>query len=617
MSLKDGYNSLSAEINKVQEADDSQEPLLPELTLSMSDDELIGLEKEWTKAWEPYQKIIESKQNDNERYWMGNSFNPGGEKNPPKDNLIFEALETFLPIATRPKADPQVESDNTEEGNAIADKVRKMLVFLTDKVKYNLKMKQVARYWALYMLGCVKVGWSMKENDITCVAIRPQKLILDPKATIEECDYNGYYIGEMLEDIASDLVIRFPKKEAFIKNYVKDKMGTTVHYTMWTTDDYVFWTLNREVLDKKKNPNWNYEGSTQTTTDEFGNQYPTNTAPKNHFNQPKKPYVFLSIFNLGKHPHDDTNLVQQNLPLQDLINKRLSQIDKNLDSANGGLIVSGDSFDEEQAAAAALALRKGGTIWVPTGDVNSAVKRDSGIALPAQAYESLVDYRNELRNIFGTRGSSPQGTIAEQTLGGKQIVKGQDADRIGGGVSTYLEQFSDNVFNWFVQLMYVYYDEPHMASVLGAERAKEYITLINSELGQVKLMVGVKEGSMIPHDPMNERAEAVSLWSQNGIDPITFFTKLDFPNPRESAKALFLWQSDPVQLFPELAQQAQVQQAQAQMQQQQMVQTQTDQQAQVDAAKQAKDHEQQLKTIALKGLIDNKKHETTTTSTGK
>lgn len=602
MSLTDGYETLSNNINKVDELDDQGQVLLPELELSMSDEELITLEQIWMREWEPYQKRIESKQQDNESYWMGNHYNPGGEKKPLVDNLIFEALETFLPIATRPKADPQVESDNTEEGNAIADKVRKMLVYLTDKVRFNLKMKQVARFWALYLLGCVKVGWSMKENDITCVAIRPQKLILDPKATIEECEYTGYYIGEHMEDIASDLCIRFPKMEKDIREKVGGKMGTTVKYIMWTTDDYVFWTMDKKVLAKTKNPNWNWKGEMQTVTDEFGAQTQKEGEPHNHFSQPKKPYVFLSVYNLGKQPHDDTNLVQQNLPLQDLINKRLSQIDKNADSTNGGLIISGDAFDEEQAAGAAQALRKGGSLYVPTGDVNTAVKRDSAPALPSFVYESLVDYRNELRNIFGTRGSSPQGTIAEQTLGGKQIVKGQDADRIGGGVSTYLEQFADNVFNWFVQLMYVYYDEPHMASVLGAERAKEYITLSSADLTR-KLTIGVKEGSMIPHDPISERGEAISLWQANGIDPITFFEKLDFPNPRESAKSLYLWQSDPIQLFPELAQAQAEQQQMMQQQQAQMAQQEQATQMQVEQQKQTQGHEQELQKIALQGLV--------------
>lgn len=562
--LLQGFYSLGGRTNKVSDTDSSDgvsSDLLPELTLSMSDEELIALKRNWIKQWEPYEKEIRKKQDDNENYWLGEQFNYNAdEKRKLQDNLIFESLETFLPIATRPKLDPMVEADNTDEGRAVADKVRKMLSFLSDSLAYNLKLKQVIRYWALYHLGVLKVGWSMKENDITCTAIRPQKLILDPNATIEECEYDGYYIGEVLEDTASDLLLRFPKKSTFIKEKVQEKMGTKVQYTMWTTDEYVFWTLDDEVLAKNKNPHWNYETTQPGATDEMGNPGKEQTVPgKNHFKNKKKPYVFFTFFSLGKHPHDDTNLIQQNLPLQDAINKRLVQMDKNADNANGGLALSGDSFTEEQAKKAGKAKRNGGTIWVPTGPVSNAVVELNGAQLPTFVYEALADYRGELRNIFGVRGSSPQGLSGERTVRGKMFMQQQDQSRIGGGLSPMMEEFSDLVLNWFVQLMYVYYDEPHTAAILGKAKAQEYIQLSNQELG-IKLLVGVKEGSMIPTDPVSQKQDAMQLWSEKAIDPITFFERLDFPNPKEAAKNLFLWLSDPIQLFPELAAQQKPQQ---------------------------------------------------------
>lgn len=552
----DGYTSLGADINKVDELDTVEgvvSDLLPELELTMSDDDLIDLKRDWLKRWEPYAKGILELQNTNENYWLGQQFNFGDGKKPIVDNLIFESLETYLPIATRPKLDPVVEGDNTEAGVAIAEKVRKMLSYLSDSLSYNLKLKQVTRYWALYLLGAMKVGWSMKEDDITCLPIRPQKLILDPTATIESCEYTGYYIGEYLEDMASDLVARFPKKEAFIREKVHEKMGTTVQYIMWTTDDYVFWTLEDEVLAKNKNPHWNYDTEQAGPVDEYGTQGQSQTVPgKNHFKYRKKPYLFLTFFNLGKRPHDDTNLIQQNIPLQDLINKRLVQMDKNADNANGGLALSGDSFTEDQAAKAGKAKRNGGVIWVPTGPVANAVQELNGAQLPNFVYETLSDYRGELRNIFGIRGSSPQGLSGERTVRGKMFMQQQDQSRIGGGIATTLEEFSDAVLNWFVQLMYVHYDEPHYATIIGKERTQEYIQLTNKEFGS-KLLVGVKEGSMVPQDPVSQRQEALQLWAEKGIDPITFFDRLEFPNPRESAKNLYLWLSDPIQLFPDLA----------------------------------------------------------------
>lgn len=572
MSLLDGFKTLGRDVNKVTGEVERQPELLPELTLEMEDSELISLKDNWLKSWTDHRKKLFKKQEQNEEYWLGKQF---GSDESATDNLIFESLETFLPIATSPKPEPIVEAEGSEEAREMADKVRKMLAYKADTLSLNIKLKQTTRYWALYFLGAVKVGWSDKENDITCYVVRPQKLILDPEATIEDGWYTGEYIGEEKSDKASDLIIKFPNSRKYIESEVKKKLGTRVTYHEWWTDDYVFWTYKKEVLGKAKNPHWNYETEEpmvdemgQPMLNEMGEPEMDVIPGRNHFNLPQKPYMFLSVFNLGKHPHDDTSLITQNIPLQDLVNKRIKQIDRNADNANSGLKVSGDYFSKAQAQEASEALRKGKAIWVPTGDVNAAISRDNGTPLPQFVYESLLDYRSELRNVFGTRGSSPQGTMDEQTVRGKIITRGQDADRIGGGVSVFLEQLADNIFNWFVQLMYVYYDEEHTAIVLGKEQSREYISLKNSDLPE-KLLVGVKDGSMIPKDPLSKRNEAVDLWGAGALDPITLYDRLEFPNPRESAKQLVLWKVDPIQLFPDLmAEQQAQQQAQLEAEQQ-------------------------------------------------
>lgn len=555
-SLINGYLSLSQDINKTKTGDSLETSegaigeLTPELELKMNDDELLSLSKEWKSAWQPFATELAKSQNDNETYWLGKQYegtSKASDGHALVDNLIFESLETFLPIATRPKADPVVDSENQD----LANKVRKMLTFWADQQVFNLKLKQVTRFWSLYKLGVMKLGWSNKENDITCISIRPQKLILDPDATIDCAEYTGEYVGEYRKETARNLIKRFPKAKEYITEQCKSKFGTKMQYIEWWTDDYVFWTMDDEVLAKAKNPHWNYD-SDKEQTDEMGQTSSQSIKGKNHFSFPKKPYAMLSVFSLGLRPYDDTNLIQQNLPLQDLINKRLRQIDKNADKTNGGLAVSGDSFSKEQAAGVGKAVEKGGTIFVPNGDVNRAVVRLDAPALPNFVYESLLDYRNELRNIFGVRGSTAQGTIQDKTVRGKMQIKGQDSDRIGGGISTYLEQFADLVYNHVVQMMYVYYDEEHTASILGQNKAMEYIKLKSADFTS-KLSVSVKDGSMIPKDAMSQREEVVNLWDMGAIDPITFFEKLDFPDPKKTAEQLTAWKIDPLILFPELA----------------------------------------------------------------
>jgi hypothetical protein len=140
------------------------------------------------------------------------------------------------------------------------------------------------------------------------------------------------------------------------------------------------------------------------------------------------------------------------------------------------------------------------------------------------------------------------------------IVREQDSSRIGGGISEYLEQFADQVFNHMVQMFYVHYDEKHIGSIIGKDGASEFVELINSDLDR-KLMVSVKEGSMIPKDALTKANQATDLSSAGLMDPITLYDKLDYPNPFETAERLFLYKNAPQLLFPDAA--AKVKEAQA------------------------------------------------------
>lgn len=544
---------LGKNINKVNEDTSSQEEgvvsdLVPELKLEMSDQELVDLKNQWITNWNKVSGDLAQKMEDNENYWLGKqySYDEDDSEHPLVDNIIFESLETFLPIITKQKAEPLVSSINLEMTET-ANKVRKQLAYWTDKERLNLKVKKAVRFWALDFVGCIKMGWSMEKNDIVAVPIKPENLILDADSYIDDTEYLGEYIGEYREDTAGNLIKRYPNKKTFILSECKDKLATKLKYIEWWTDDYVFWTLKEEVLGKIKNPHWNYD-TTQETFDEWGMPMTQEVEGINHFEIRKKPYVFLSVFSLQKHPYDDTGIIHQVLALQDSVNKRKRQIDINIDSINNGFVVSGDHFSKEQAGEVADTINSGGTLYVPSGDVNAAYKKEMSNPLPQQAYQELTDSRNELRGIFGVSGSNPQGIKNEDTVRGKLIIRGQDADR-GSLISAYVEQMIDSIYNWVVQMMYVYYDQEHYSNVLGVDNEFEFNTITNQELFQTKLLVSVKEGSMIPKDPLLKRNEAMDLWSAGAIDPLSLYVALDYPNPQEMVRRLILWQSNPIGLL--------------------------------------------------------------------
>ncbi len=552
MSYLDGWHSLSNEQNTSSvEDDERKEGVLDEtedeVSLDLDDSELLELSEQWEKSWEKkVENELDDKRKNNKNAWLGKQ-DPSA-KCTDTDNVIFESVETFIPNASRQTPVPVVFADNSEDGKSLANKVQKMLAFQADRLRLKTKNKLVLRHWAIDYIGAVKIGWDYVSNDVSAKVIRPQRLILDPDATNEISEYTGEYVGEVRRDSAATLIKRFPKKKEFIKRQCKDKMGTVLQYTEWWTPEYVFWRMEKEILAKYKNPNWNYDEEAMVM-DEYGNQTLEKRKGQNHFDTPRMPYVFLTIFSLGENPVDDTSLIEQVIPLQKIVHKRVKQIDDNADAMNNGWLVSGDSFSKAEATGFARALNAGNVGWVPTGDVNKAARREAAVPLPQFVYQDLIDKRAEIKNVFGVRGSTPQGILNERTVGGKIEIKGQDIDRISQ-ITEFLEQFNDEIFNWLTQMFVVYYDETHVAAIIGSENAEEFIEL-RAEDFQQKLLVSVKEGSMIPKDPLTRRNEAVDLWAAGAIDPITLHERLDDPNPREAAEKLITWQTNPQALLGE------------------------------------------------------------------
>lgn len=516
---------------------------LPELDVDLDEDELLKMADSWQKSYKEYGADIKKQQDLNEDYWLGKHFASVQYKSgkmPVQENRIFADTETFLPIATRQNPEPLISGGGGDDAQKLADKVAKMCMYQADTQKLKLKLRKSMRFWMLYWVGVVKVGWDARRDDIKTTVLRPHKIIFDPNATIDEDGYSGEYLGEYREKKASDLKKMFPKMKKDIDRLSKGKDGTKIRFVEWWTDDFVFWTMDDEkvLLGKMGNPHWNYEEEEPETNvitgepelDEMGEPIVNTTQLKNHFRAPRKPYIFLSVFSLGKRPHDEANLINQNISTQDLLNKRLRQVDKNVDDMNGGAVVSGDYFTKEEAAQVARAVKKGDTVWQPKGSVNDGYKRTSGQPLPGDVYNSVNDLRGQMDNLFGIHGTTRGERTGPETLGGRILLKGSDVDRISA-ITENLEQMADDIFNWWVQLIYVYYDEPKVGYILGEDKTEEYFTLARQELNNeveveidgetktqgIRLLVSVREGSMIPKDPIIRRNEAVDLFKMNPI----------------------------------------------------------------------------------------------------
>lgn len=529
-----------------------------------SKEEAKAFRKEWKALYSVYSAGLEPGQKTAYQYWLGNQKRDPLETldgHDTVDNLIFEAVETFLPIANKANPDPIVTAGDQPEGIELAKNVKNALVDWANTQDLRMKLKGGTRNWVLSQLGLWKMSYDVLKGEIVC-EVRPVKnMKFDPEGHWDESGlFTGDWIGDPKKISAGTLSDMFPDFKDKIRTLAKGNMSKKLNIEEWWykgTD--IFYYIEEECVGTFKNPNWNYDGEEVRVDPETQQEIKTPIVGKNHKfgkNAPQYPYVGLQVFSTKEKPHDDTSLILQNVSLQDLHNKRLRQIDKNADSQNSGALASGTSFTKEQAAEAATFLRKGKVVWVPNGDVNTAWKRDAAPALPGDIFQQQQQSETRLQNIFGTAGSSAQGIQQEDSVRGKIMVQQSDSSRIGGGVTEYIEKCSDTIYNFVVQFMFVYYDEPHMVDAMGENGAAETIALRNSDF-VVDPKVTVKDGSLIPKDPLTERNEAMDLWEANAIGLPELYTRLDFPDPMASAKQTLLWQQvaqgrlPPQLLFPD------------------------------------------------------------------
>lgn len=542
-----GALGLFSSINKTPSVGDQSVSPADEYESSMSEEEIITLTKEWRRTYDGYYKNIESTQDAAYSYWLGKQSSSDDVQyqiagRSLVDNRIFNALETFLPIATRANPEPLVTSDNSDLGQELAKDTKDALAHLADKLKLRMKLKGATRNWALMRLGAICIDYDYQKDEIDIRVVHTKRVMLDPDGYIDDGGiFHGQWIGEPMPYSASTLTEMFPDKKNKILEKAKGKKATKLEVIKWWyngTD--VFFTLDNLVLAKRKNPHWNWDGEIKRIDPETGTEMKVEVKGTNHLPVPMAPYVFLSVFKTGLQPHDDTSLILQNLTLQDQVNKRMRQIDMNVDSQNNGIIVDGRVFDQAQAAEAASGLRRGAAIRT-MGDVNTTIKRDPAPALPADVFRMLETSKSELDSVFGISGATPEGIKKEDSVRGKILTSQMDASRIGGGITEYIEQAADTCYNWMVQMMMVHYDNEHYINLLGQEEGREVIMLKNTRF-TVPLTITVKEGSLIPKDPLTKRNEAIDLWSANAIDPLNLYKKLEFPDPVGATNQLILWQ---------------------------------------------------------------------------
>lgn len=509
----------------------------------LSQADLVDVANSWIIEAKPFHDKFKQKQTRNEKYFLGNQLDTlrlGRYKSRVIINKIWQSLETVIPRATKRlpapmvglpfEDDPAKNVDNTVYTNNLED----IMFSLATGLKLPFKLKEFLRYSQLFYMGVLKFGFD-KDKGIWVENLRPQRLLVPPRDSDE-------YVGEYHEDTLRDLIKKFPKKEKQILKSAnqgqKEEMnlGTRVGYYEFTTEEFKFWKFIDVILRKVRNPHFDFKN-----------------PKKNHWKTPQFDYIFSDLWTMGMSKYSQTTLVDQVIPLQDALNKRKRQISDNADHANGSTIVFGDSGITKKEAAAMESNRgKPNSVTYTKNGVQGGFQHIQGQLLQPYVFDDMGQTITEIDNVFGTHAvTRGEKTPGEETFGGRQLLKESDQERIDE-LTQMLERVMQQLYNGFAQLIKKHFKKKEYVSFLGTDGTSVQLQIEKNTIRE-GVSIKVRQGSTVTKDKATLASEAIVLWGQKAIDPISLFERIGDPHPFRTAERLFLWQTAPQELFKKVS----------------------------------------------------------------
>lgn len=496
-------------------------------------------------------------------------------------NRIFRDTESVInSLIANPPQPNFLPTRDTDEAKEQAELQQQYFQKRYKDLNVKEQFRKGLRNLYFSRLIVLKPYWNAKLNDFDVRSIDPRKIRVSPTSTKE--DDSDFVIEEVTDNLIS-VIRRFPKKatellkmsgftseaEAYIQN-------PQIEYKEAWIGSMVYFKYQNVILGEIKNPYWDWDGLLVTAEEEselkkLGGEQRRNkfstirqaqskrkvptpiqteegmaeVAPEgadanpltelhayyfNHFDYPRKPYIFATAFNNENTPIGQTDLITQAAPLQEGIDRRKQDIDENASLVNGQIKV--DSSVMSKADAQKLRYEARGVIWGK--GVTTGVTREMGTPLPQFVFEDMLDSRNEIDNIMAASSAFRGEREGAETKAGRLALIDQSYLALNEFVQV-VDYCSYELFNWFYQLAKVRYTEHHTAKLVGKDKALKAFTLMQDDF-EDGVEIKVLEGKTLPEDRQFKYAQAQEDADKGLLSPVDYFEVAGYDNASDKAK---------------------------------------------------------------------------------
>src|SRR3972149_215310 len=264
-------------------------------------------------------------------------------------NRIFEGTETIVPILSGTSHQfLAIPGEQSEVSIKNAEALQLVLTRKYTDLDMPKHIENVARNMIIKRFGVLEWGWNAEIDDIGVWDIDP-RTVLVPRLRVDAHDLpyviiiEEYDRHDFQENFDYDVdKLTMGRTGSMLDTGGDGKTSNDVYVVLRTmTNNYWTWTQNNQVIKRKVNPYYDYEGEEQENTKrgKRGNKITIATTKYfNHLDRPVKPLVFFTPFTTGDAPLPMTCLCEIAIPIQDDINTQKRQIVNNLVKMGNGQV---------------------------------------------------------------------------------------------------------------------------------------------------------------------------------------------------------------------------------------------------------------------------------------
>jgi len=536
------------------------------------------------------EKDLYAKQQKNKDYYLGRQkqYNASNKSANYKENIVYEGISRQKPIELSRLPDLTVQAGNeTQESKETAELLSKVINSDTKK-RSNRKLLGLAiKQEPLYYYSVVKTRWNPEKGmfgDYEFVNVHPDNIVWDHNCPTSEAN-DMRFIAETSKMTLKECIMMFPDKELEILEeygWIKDSDDNTEErmaspikiQEVWfhwyerkgqesERIDGVIWMYGHTLLQKMKNPYFDYQGRKKTfnktmkekesaTIDDIlmsfdiqNGEDPSDNSViyNNYFQDPQKPYFFMVYENMGEHPVGETSRIEQVLDFQDSINQNGAIIqDMNMRSRGKDIFDTNSISQNTLDSVNIYDIDQVLGINVPQGQsINNVHSRIEQKPATQQQYRSMDTDRQKGFEIIGVGATSRGLSEPDSTLGESQMAREADFGIIDDIVEDTINACAEWQAKWSLQFVKLFYTKPHMRHIMGKDgdvlHAKLTQDMVDDGMEVVVSASGV--------DKMMRKRMAMENMKMGIGDPLTYYEDTEQSNPKERALRAMMAQGSP------------------------------------------------------------------------